>query len=168
MEFSLSFPDIPKAIVLEDIVPGETEPMSGVYIRTLLGLDLETVAFRRDAEEWLLERIGDRRLVLFLLKNLQRHSNGAYTWKPDLESLKANYEKLWKSLEPDRVWDGPALFIRGGQSAVVPDERFEEIFSFFPRAEIATIGNAGHWVHGDAADEFAAHLLRFFAGVKSG
>ena len=165
MELSLAFPEIPKAIVLEDIIPGETKSISGKYIRMLLELDLETLASRKDAEVRLFDKVKDRKLVLFLLKNLLRNKDGTYSWKPNLGGLNANYEKLWKGLEPDRSWEGPALFVRGGQSNVVPDESFEEIFSFFPRAEIATIENAGHWVHGDNAYEFAAHLRRFFAAA---
>ncbi len=168
MEFSLTFPEIPKAIVLEDAVPGETKPVSGSYLRMLLDLDLDSVAYRKDAEEWLLGKVGDRRLVLFLLKNLLRNTNGTYSWKPDLEALNVNYPKLWRGLEPDRSWEGPALFIRGGRSDVVIDERFEEIFRFFPNAEIVTIETAGHWVHGDTTREFMTHLFRFFAAVESG
>lgn len=165
MELSLSFPDIPRAVVLEDIIPGETVPISGRYIRLLQELDLGKVVLRRDAEERLLEKEKDRRVVRFLLKNLLRNEDGIYTWKANLDALLVNYEKLWKGLESDRSWDGPALFIRGGQSDVVPDESFEEILSFFPRAQIVTIGSTGHWVHGDAADEFVGHLRRFFSSV---
>lgn len=165
MELALTSPDVPKAIVLEDIIPGETVPINGKYIRFLQELDLDTVLLRKDAEDLLLEREGNRRLVRFLLKNLLRNPDGTYTWKANLDALSANYEKLWRGLEPDRSWDGPALFIRGGESDVVPDESFEEILSFFPGAQIITIENTGHWVHGDAADEFVDNIKRFFTAA---
>ncbi len=168
MELSLTYPEIPKAIALEDIIPGKTVPISGKYIGMLLDLDLKTLVFRKDAEEQLLEKEKDIRLVRFLLKNLLRNTDGTYSWKPNLRALNSNYEKLWKGLGPDRLWEGPALFVRGGLSDVVPDESFEEILSFFPRAEIATVENTGHWVHGDTVNEFVAHLRRFFSFADSG
>ena len=69
MELCLAFPDIPRAIVLEDIIPGETESISGRYISMLLALDLETLVYRRDAEERLFDKVKDKVLVRFLLKN---------------------------------------------------------------------------------------------------
>jgi pimeloyl-ACP methyl ester carboxylesterase len=168
MEFALRFPDVPKAVVVEDMVPGESEAVSGQYIRMLLELDIESAAFRRDVEEMLLRKIGNRRLALFLLKNLERKSDGTFAWRSNLKALAANYERMWKGLDPGRSWDGPAMFIRGGQSEVVTDDSYEEILSFFPRATILTISEAGHWVHVDGGPEFVSHLRSFFEDVENG
>ena len=167
MELALSHPEVPRAVVVEDMIPGETSPISGPYIHTLLELDLSSGRKRKDFEERLIEQIGDRTLALFLLKNIGRDANGTFSWKCNLDALDANYDELWKELEGGRTWEGPALIIRGGRSDIVADDRFGEIFSYFPKALIATVDHAGHWVHGDALTEFLIHLQHFLTSLKS-
>lgn len=168
MELALEFPDIPRAVVVEDMIPGQTEGMAGKHIRMLLELDLARAAFRNDIESQLLRKINDRRLVLFLLKNLVRNKDKSFSWRSNLKALITNYDGIWKGLKPGRMWEGPVLFLRGSESAVVMDESFEEIFDFFPRAKILTVENAGHWVHVDNADEFILHLEKFVTAVIDG
>jgi len=107
MEFALRFPDLPKAIVIEDMVPGRTTPITGAYIEMLLKLDLVSAGYRRDLEDELFKKIGDRRVVLFLLKNLSRNSDGSFSWRSNLQALTENYDSLWKGLRSGRSWDGP-------------------------------------------------------------
>ena len=104
--------------------------------------------------------------MLFLLKNLERTGDNTFTWRSNLSALAANYGNLWKGLEPGRSWDGPALFVRGASSSIVADERFEEIFDFFPRAKIVTVKGAAHWVHFDASSDFLAYVRGFFEEVE--
>ena len=168
MEFALHYQDIPRGIVVEDMAPGQTKGESGGYINTLLGLDLGSATYRRDVEQQLLERVDDRRLALFLLKNLVRNKDATFSWRSNLRALAANGELIWKGIEPGRTWEGPALFVRGGLSDVVADDDFEEILAFFPCANIVTIENASHWLHYEAGEVFVNHLKDFFDSVESG
>lgn len=162
MELALSHPEVPGSLVVEDMVPGQTSAINGRYISLLRGLDIGSFVRRKDAEEVLLEQVPDRALVLFLLKNLFRAPDGSFTWRANLRGLEDDHERLWEPLADARQWRGPALFVRGGRSGIVDDERFGEIFSYFPNARIATVKDAGHWVHGDALTEFMIHVLNFF------
>ena len=168
MELALEAPDIPKAVVVEDMIPGQTQGPAGKYIRMLLELDLAGATRRKELEEQLLDKTGDKRLTLFLLKNLVRNQDKTFSWRSNMEAIAANYDAIWKSLTPRRSWDGPILFLRGGESEVVADESYEEIFSFFPGAKIVTIERAGHWAHGEEADEFLRQLRGFLTQVIDG
>jgi hypothetical protein len=46
------------------------------------------------------------------------------------------------------------LFIRGGLSNYIEDDDARLIRQIFPQAEIATLAQAGHWVHVDLPEEF--------------
>jgi pimeloyl-ACP methyl ester carboxylesterase len=161
MELALSYPDVPRGLVIEDMVPGRTAPVSGKYIRLLREINLGAIQRRKDAEEILLRSIDDRALVLFLLKNLARGPEGSFTWRANLSALDAEYDSLWQELPPGREWGGPVLFIRGARSGIVADELFGEIFSYFPKARITTVKEAGHWVHADGLTQFMIHLNQF-------
>ncbi|MBL4560657.1 MAG: alpha/beta hydrolase, partial [Labilibaculum sp.] len=45
----------------------------------------------------------------------------------------------------------PILFIRGEKSNYITDNDHNLIRTIFPKAEITTIPNAGHWVHAEQA-----------------
>jgi pimeloyl-ACP methyl ester carboxylesterase len=96
----------------------------------------------------------------FLVKNLARE-NGRLRWKIHLEALYRNYDKLARGLKPERPFDKPTLFIRGGRSNYVEDADMPLIRRIFPRAEMVTVPGAGHWVHVDRPAEFFAALVNF-------
>ena len=58
-------------------------------------------------------------------------------------------------IEGDRFENGkgiskfPVLFIRGEKSNYITDNDHNLIRTIFPKAEITTIPNAGHWVHAE-------------------
>ena len=165
MEFALENPDRAQALIIEDMIPGRTSPQFRNHISALMEIDLNAIASRKEAEEKLTYSIGDRMLVLFLLKNLHRDPVGGFTWKANVRSLAKNYNEIWDELRSGRLWEGPVLVIRGERSETVSDDRFEEVFDFFPRAKILTIEGAGHWVHSDSLDQFVSTVKDFLLGV---
>jgi esterase len=82
-------------------------------------------------------------------------------WKIHLEAIDQNYDKLLRGLSPERSFNKPTLFIRGGGSNYVEDDDGRLIRQMFPQAEIATLPEAGHWVHVDAPDEFFQTVVNF-------
>lgn len=161
MEFALERPHRITTIVVEDMTPGKTQPRYRRYVEALLSMDIESVGSRRDAERMLEERIADRTLRLFLLKNLARNEDGSYRWRAHLSAIASAYEAIWRALPTGRSYEGPALFVRGEHSDVLTDDRIPEVRRYFPRAEIETINEAGHWVHALHQDAFAAVVLPF-------
>ena len=62
---------------------------------------------------------------------------------------------------PPMAVDLPALFIRGSESNYISDTDWSEIRERFPRAELSTILNAGHWLHADQPEEFYTLVRNF-------
>ncbi|MFW6338145.1 MAG: alpha/beta fold hydrolase, partial [Alkalispirochaetaceae bacterium] len=56
---------------------------------------------------------------------------------------------------------GPALLIRGGRSPYVVPEDLELARRLFPRVELRTIEDAGHWLHAERREEFLDEVRRF-------
>jgi esterase len=166
MELALRYPDLLQGIVVEDMIPGETTAENGRFVKALLGVDPTGLDSRKQVEELLSRDVENRVLLLFLLKNLRRNTEGSLEWRVNLRSLDDNYREIWKQLDEDRDWDGPALFIRGGRSRTVPGDRLEELFAYFPKAKIVTVERAGHWVHADALAEFLIHARQFLDEVS--
>ena len=97
----------------------------------------------------------------FFLRILARDENGRLRWKVHLEAIYRNYDKLARGLAPERTFDKPTLFIRGGRSNYIEDDDAPLIRQIFPQAEIATLPEAGHWVHVDLPEEFFQTALNF-------
>jgi pimeloyl-ACP methyl ester carboxylesterase len=56
---------------------------------------------------------------------------------------------------------GAHYLIRGGRSNYIEDDDAPLIRQIFPQAEIATLAEAGHWVHVDLPQEFFQTVLNF-------
>ncbi len=96
----------------------------------------------------------------FLLKNLD-YDGETYTWRMNLDAIRAHYDDITAALPRTPTYEGPALFVRGGASDYVADEDREGIRARFPNAELVTIDGAGHWVHADAPDALAEVVTDF-------
>ena len=55
----------------------------------------------------------------------------------------------------------PTLFIRGANSDYVDTEAIEQIRQHFDDAEIATLEDAGHWLHAEQPQAFLERVLEF-------
>jgi esterase len=53
------------------------------------------------------------------------------------------------------------LFIRGLLSNYILDEDIATLEQFYPDFQIASIPNAGHWVHAEAPEVFLDEVLAF-------
>lgn len=60
-------------------------------------------------------------------------------------------------------FDGPALFLSGGNSRYVLPEHRPTIKALFPAARFAKIPGAGHWLHAEKPREFEETLRVFLS-----
>jgi abhydrolase domain-containing protein 11 len=58
-------------------------------------------------------------------------------------------------------YNGPTLFIAGGQSNYITENERPEIKRLFPHSKIATIAGAGHWVHSEKPAETIDAIVDF-------
>jgi pimeloyl-ACP methyl ester carboxylesterase len=97
------------------------------------------------------------------MKNLARDDAGGFRWKMNLEVIEKNYAQINEELPRDSQFNKPTLFIRGANSDYIQIDDLPLIGQLFPKTEIITVKNAGHWVHVDAQEEFSRTVLDFLS-----
>ncbi|GAA3713306.1 alpha/beta fold hydrolase [Terrabacter ginsenosidimutans] len=168
MVLALRHPELVDRLVVVDIAPkgyGSLERFEG-YIREMQSLPLGELASRGDAEARFTE--PDPGVKAFLLQNLRREGQG-WRWQVNLDLIARDaalgvdsHIADW----PDAVdelpaYDGPVLWIAGGDSRYVTREDGDRMRRHFPRTRLFTIKGAGHWVHTDAPEIIVTALRRF-------
>jgi pimeloyl-ACP methyl ester carboxylesterase len=123
-------------------------------IDAMLSVDFSRSGTRQEVEKVLSEKIGDERLVQFLLKNLYWKEKDLLAWRPNLQAISYHIEAMYDGVFYSTRFDKPALFIRGGKSDYILEEDYPAIYQNFPQAIIRTIENGTHWVHADVPAEF--------------
>lgn len=162
MEFALRYPEKAAGLIVVDIAPRAYSPTLRKVLERLHEIDVAALSKRSEAEEKLKPVVPERRVRLFLLKNLKRNSSGGFYWKVNLDVLTKEYREVWKGLQKEnRTYHGPVLFIRGEKSSYIQDDDAPLIKSFFPRAVTRTIPDAGHWLHAEATEMFLTEITQF-------
>ena len=87
------------------------------------------------------------------------------SWKANIPVLLQGLPELsdWDEsiLPTNATFDKPTLFIAGGRSSYVTEQDHEDIYRRFPKAQIETLPDVGHWVHAEAPDRFIEVLSEF-------
>jgi len=161
MELALSRPGKIARLIVVDIAPKRYPPHHEDLRDALLSVDLQAIGSRKAAEAALARRIPDQALRLFLLKNLSRDDHGRFRWELDLASIAANFDAIWAAINGERSYAGPVLFLRGARSHYIVDEDLPSIRRLFPRALLATIEGAGHWVHAEQPESLIGTVASF-------
>lgn len=166
MEFALKYPDKVKSLIVADMGMKEYRPHHEEIFNALLRLDLDVIEKRTDAQEQMDALINDKSVRQFLLKSLDRTSDGKYEWKFNLQVLYNDYPNILHAVESDMVFEKPVLFINGGKSGYLKETDLESFKKNFPQAKMHTIEEAGHWLHAEAPREFLEASMKFLSSVK--
>ncbi len=167
MVVALRHPELVERLVVVDIAPVSTSGMS--QFADLLGalgeLDLGTLGSRSEADRLLRRRVPEDSVRGFLLQNL-RHRDGRWVWRANLDLLRSSLPRIggFPSGLDAAPYDGPVLWIAGGDSQYIRDEHTEAMRALFPRVRKVTIKGAGHWVHSEQQAVFIEVLRRFLDG----
>ena len=161
MQFALTYPDLVNQLVVVDIAPKAYEGGHQTIFEALLSLDVPTLTSRKQADAALMDKIPDFGVRQFLLKNLTNDKKGGYKWKMNLPVIHQNYEQILAAIESEETFDNPTLFIRGGASNYIQDDDLPRIKTFFPKADLATVSDVGHWVHAAAPKELLKLVTNF-------
>lgn len=166
MYAALAAPSRVQRLVVLDIAPIRYSHSHRALIEALLALDLRPIRRRADADEALRPVVPDAELRAFLLQNLVFDSEGRASWRLALPILRDDMDELTDFPLPalDARFDAPALFLRGGRSDYVPPAAKAVIRRLFPGATVATVADAGHWLHAEKPQAVLQHLIGFFAG----
>lgn len=168
MLVALLHPELVERLVVVDIAPKDYGTLARFegYINEMLRLPLDEIESRGDAEERFQE--SDPGVKAFLLQNLRREGEG-WRWQANLDLIAADAAQGsssriagWPTMADEVApFDGPVLWIAGGESRYVKDEDSDVMRSLFPRVRQLTVKGASHWVHTDAPDVVVAALRRF-------
>lgn len=147
-------------LIISDIAPKYYPPHHHEIIEALLGLPLDSISSRKEAEHYMAEKIINVGIQQFLLKNLYWNEN-QLAWRFNVEVIAQNIENVGAKLPQHIQFDRPVLFIRGSNSHYIEDEDLELIQHHFPQAELKTIANAGHWIHAEKPLEYLEATINF-------
>jgi esterase len=165
MQFALQHSTMIEKLVVVDMAPRVYKPVHEPIFAALLKLDLKSFQSLKQIEDALAPEIPGLGLRRFLLKNVRRNSDGSFSWKINLRGIAENYPNISAAVTAGKAFEKPALFLRGGKSHHVLPSDEPHIRELFPRAEIETIAEAGHWVHADAPREFVRRVTEFLQRV---
>jgi pimeloyl-ACP methyl ester carboxylesterase len=157
MVTALRSPALVQRLCVVDIAPvdyGGSDEFAG-YVEAMQALDLGSLQRRADADEALRPAVPNRTVRDFLLQNL-RHESGGWRWQVNLEVLGRDLDALsgWPadSLDGLAPFEGPVLWMAGGDSGYVRSEHDAEMRRLFPHTRKIVVKGAGHWVHAQRPD----------------
>ena len=161
MWHSYQHPEVAEKLIVVDIAPRQYPPHHQHIFEALHLVDLEKISSRKEVEVIISNKIQDRSVIFFLLKNLYWDTADKLAWRFNLNAIEQNINSIGDQLLFSTVITTPVLFIRGGNSDYInlSDERY--IDSYFSNSEILTIEGAGHWVHADQPERFLAAVLNY-------
>lgn len=160
MEIALNHPNRVRSLVVADIAPVSYAPSHNTILGALEGIDLEHIDSRQAADVALANSIQEKGVRQFLLKNLRKTDSG-WAWRMNLAALRHCYPDLIGAPASDLVYNGPVLFIRGGNSNYIQAQHKNAILTRFPHAQSKTIAGVGHWLHAEKPVVFNGLVERF-------
>ncbi len=155
MSLALMHPALVARMVVADIAPVAYFHHYDDLIEPILALPLETLESRAQAEQLLRQNIPEDQLRSFLLQNLVRVAD-RWQWRVNWRVIQRDMEWLTGFIDLPRDWriEIPTLFLRGDRSDYVGEAEIEVVHAHFDAAEIATVEEAGHWLHAEQPQRF--------------
>ena len=148
MVLALTRPTLVRRLVVADIAPVAYAHDQSRHIANMRALDLGGLSSRSAADRRLAAIEPDAALRAFFLQSLDFGSDPPL-WRLNLDVLEAEMAGIVGWPEVRGRFDGPSLFLSGGQSAYVRPEHRPIIRALFPAARFAKIPGAGHWLHAE-------------------
>lgn len=154
MQFAITYPERVKKIIVVDIAPKAYPPHHQKIIEALQSVDFEKMMSRKEVEEKLAESIEEKPVIQFLVKNLYWEQEDRLNWRFNLKVLAEKYSDFVGNAIRFGIFEGETLFIKGEKSHyILPQDEFL-IQKQFPKYQLITIKNAGHWVQVENVKEF--------------
>ncbi|MGB5242267.1 MAG: alpha/beta fold hydrolase [Lutimonas sp.] len=150
-----------KKLIVADISPRYYAPHHQIIINALQAVNFSEIEQRTEVEDVIKAYISNFGIRQFLLKNVNRKEDGTYEFRFNLKSIVAHIEEVGKPLAEENVYHKPTLFIRGENSDYITLEDEILIKHHFPKAEIVTVKNAGHWLHAENPSDFYELTLNY-------
>ncbi|MDR0283862.1 MAG: alpha/beta fold hydrolase [Propionibacteriaceae bacterium] len=149
-------------LVIEDTAPAPLDMSEFVTLaQAMADLPLTEITTRRAARDWLRPRVGNERVLGFLLQNLQPGADGRWRWVMNLDLLRRDMALVGVWPPVTGQFNRPTLWITGEESARTDPSQLAALTALFPLARHVGVKRAGHWVHADAPTVFVEAVRRF-------
>jgi len=160
MMLALAAPERVTKLLVADIAPARTGHGHGEMIARLGDLTFPPVLERREGLDLLEPLVGNRAVAELLLQNIRLGE--APGWSIGFDDLARDIHAIenWPNLQI-APYEGPVLFLRGGESPYVRPEHHDQIRALFPHALIRTLPGAGHWLHAEQPRPFLREMMEF-------
>lgn len=161
MLFAMNYPEKLDKLIIADIAPKYYAPHHQDILAGLNAIDFSRKPSRSDVETVLENYIKDFGTRQFLMKSLYWKEKGQLAFRFNLDVFNEKIENIGEALPENTAYNGAVLFLRGEKSPYIRDKDFELIKKHFPKAEIETIKNVGHWLHAENPKDFFAATINF-------
>lgn len=148
------FPELVEKLIVADIGVKYYKPHHDEILEGLSAVDFSKKPSRGDVEEILTPYIPELSTRQFLMKSLYWKNPGELDFRFNLEAFIANKDMIGEALSEDAIYNKPTLFLKGANSRYILESDTLEIKKHFPKASIANIENAGHWLHAENPADF--------------
>ena len=154
MLFALRNSDLINKLIIVDILPISYNKDYELIFDSLLNIDLNAIKTRNDFYTHLKKYFSEDSFILFLSKNLQRSSEGKFSFKSNIKILKREISNIKSEINHDYFYTKEIIFVKGEHSDYIKQNKLKMSQKLFPKCKLMTISNAGHWLHHDNADDF--------------
>lgn len=161
MQLALKHPDRVASLAVADIAPVAYPNHHEAVFAALDAVAAAQCQHREDAVAIMDDYLNDESVILFLLVSLRRNRQGIYQWLFDLDGLKRAYSAILAAPANEHVYDGPVLFIKGGDSNYILEEHRSAIEALFPQATLKVMPGCEHWLHVQNPAAFNGIVGRF-------
>lgn len=163
MLFATQYPHLVSHLIVADIAPRFYPIHHDAILNGLASLDFDVVKSRKEADNLLASYVSDFGTRQFLLKNLYWKEKGKLGLRIHLEVLKDQVGEVGEALPRHAIFEKDTLFLRGDKSEYISLQDTALIKQHFPKAQIVTIANAGHWLHAENPTDFFKTVVRFIS-----
>ena len=161
MEFAVTYPENISTLIIADIAPKHYKEHHQDVLRGLNELDFSVIDSRSKAEHELNKYIKDATLRIFLLKNIYRIAKNKLALRVNLPVVTKEIAQVGKAISANTIFKKKTLFIRGENSEYITPLDEIGIQKHFPKSQIKTVSNAGHWLHAENPDQFYQIVVDF-------
>ena len=163
MRLALDHPARLARLIVVDIAPRFSDMAhQDDILAGLQAVDFTTCTNRQEADAALARHVSNVGTRQFLLKNLYRRDDNTFAWRINLEVLAAQLPAVGEEITGQAPFLKPALFIRGGKSGyITAEDKLHGIPALFPNSQVATVVDAGHWVHAEKPEEIFVMVKTF-------
>ena len=161
MLFAVTYPERVERLLVADIAPKAYKPHHEEVLAALNAVDFSVLQLRTEVDAVLKNYLEEEGVRQFLLKNTYRKTKTELAFRFNLESLTENNAEIGAPLPPFTEFEGPVLFLKGGNSPYISADDTALIKAHFSNWQLVTVKHAGHWLHAENPTGFLKEVQKF-------